>query len=226
MDASLAQLTERERSILLRAATAVFEEAGWIRDWEFPIRIGMRREEMRGALLRWPEVWGDHLGLIYHCLNEMCNGLHISDEDWKARFDFTREEAFAVRRRMDLSRNVYRCPCFVLRRGTEREDTIGVFAAYGWWDLPDPAAATYWVGAAAFVRGPDQRRFVREGVPRAGMGIDELYAELPGLLERCWSAIESWATPTWSADDPDGAAGGWRPCDALPPHRRGVRGGE
>jgi hypothetical protein len=49
-------------------------------------------------------------------------------------------EAFAARRGMDLSRNVYRCPCFVLSSGAERHDTIGVFAAYGWWELPDCAA--------------------------------------------------------------------------------------
>jgi hypothetical protein len=82
-------LSAKEQEIALRCmrATAVYLD-----DSEKSSRLGMEADELNLVMEQWPNI-DDHeeggIGFlaINNCMNEVCNGFRIADEDWRNWFD-------------------------------------------------------------------------------------------------------------------------------------------
>jgi hypothetical protein len=54
-------------------------------------RLGVNREVVRNVIARWPDINDSNVDsndfiTINNCLNEICHGLHISQQEWDERF--------------------------------------------------------------------------------------------------------------------------------------------
>jgi hypothetical protein len=72
-------------------------ESQLIEDWEMHTRLGIRRETLREIVSRWPNIddtdpHSDEFLAINNCMNEICNGLRISPEEWNKLFTLTRPQ--------------------------------------------------------------------------------------------------------------------------------------
>lgn len=97
---ALKQLSPKDQKIIRDCLNSILE-GSLIEDWEFHTRLGLTRRELRKVLERWPEL-DDSLSdscdaiAINNCLNEVCHGVRMSEEEWKTWFDNSRSEVERV----------------------------------------------------------------------------------------------------------------------------------
>jgi hypothetical protein len=88
-------LSQADKEIVRLCLVAVLE-GPWIEDWEFHTRLGIDRRDLWRILSEGPHL--DDSGhdsidclAINNCLNEVCYGIPISEEEWRLWFQVSRE---------------------------------------------------------------------------------------------------------------------------------------
>ncbi len=89
------QLSSDEQRIVLQCMKIVYDEK-YIEEWETQTRIGIDRKTLLKIINAWPnlddsENDSDVSLAINNCLNEVCNGINISEEDREQYFKTTKE---------------------------------------------------------------------------------------------------------------------------------------
>jgi hypothetical protein len=82
-------LTAEEQHIVLRCMKATVAH---IEDWEKHSRLGLKPEELNRIISEWPDIEdADENGIgflaINNCMNEVCHGFRIAEQDWHTRFE-------------------------------------------------------------------------------------------------------------------------------------------
>jgi hypothetical protein len=98
------ELLHSDEQWVVRQALAALVHGEYLDDAEFDVRIGVRRTEAAALLGRWPDVRDAPRDaragfVINNCLNEVCNGLDLVDEEWNRWFDVPRDRVADVYRR-------------------------------------------------------------------------------------------------------------------------------
>lgn len=89
-------ITEQDWHVI-RSCVEMIVADGFIVDAAFHSRLGVDRDKARQHLAHGVTLpIEDELLLIRNSLNEACTGIRISDEDWDARFTFSRDHACYV----------------------------------------------------------------------------------------------------------------------------------
>ena len=95
----LTSLNKSERTAVRECMQAVLD-GSWIDDFEFETRLGFKRESLKVILNGWPLLDDSTNGLvrlaINNCMNEVCNGINISDRDWNTWFTQSPEQVAAA----------------------------------------------------------------------------------------------------------------------------------
>jgi hypothetical protein len=98
------KLNEHEQKIILQAMNLILTEEDYIGDWEFQPRLGISRDELRQVIAQWPHLQDDddtdsrdnpdliRVLAINNSLNEVLNGVDVSDADWQKWIGEPREE--------------------------------------------------------------------------------------------------------------------------------------
>jgi len=86
---SFEKLSRREKEIVLQCMKAT---VAYIDDWEKQTRLGLEPYELKSVIDNWPFIddaneEGPGFLAINNCLNEVCHGFYITDEDWRTWFD-------------------------------------------------------------------------------------------------------------------------------------------
>lgn len=96
---SLKELSKEDQEIVLQCLRAI-AEGDEIEDWEFQTRLGMTRPIVKKFISQWPNI-DDRLQdseeflAINNCMNEVCNGIRLTPEEWAKWFT---QSTDAVRR--------------------------------------------------------------------------------------------------------------------------------
>jgi hypothetical protein len=97
---AIERLSREEQELVLRCMKAI-ADGSYIEDWEFLTRLGITRESLKRIIALWPQIQDEHHGgesgsdgflAINNCMNEVCHGVGISEEEWQKRFSQTRSE--------------------------------------------------------------------------------------------------------------------------------------
>jgi ribosomal protein S8 len=89
------QLSVDEQRIVLQCMKIIYDEK-YIEEWETQTRIGIDRNSLLHVINVWPnlddsENDSDVTLAINNCMNEICNGINISEEDREQYFKTTGE---------------------------------------------------------------------------------------------------------------------------------------
>jgi|ERR1700681_4351776 hypothetical protein len=89
-------LSDRDGEAVLQCIRAI-AEGQLIEDWEIQARIGLDRKTLRMIISEWPNVddsvVNSHVYLaVNNCMNEICHGVQIPQEDWEKWFTVTRSQ--------------------------------------------------------------------------------------------------------------------------------------
>ena len=96
---SLEKLSNEEKEIVFSSLRAILN-GGFIDD-EFQTRVGVEREELESIVLTHPNLddstQRSNVAIaINNCLNEVCNGIKFSQDEWSRWFGVSRVEVEAV----------------------------------------------------------------------------------------------------------------------------------
>jgi hypothetical protein len=91
---SVQELSEREQAIIKRCLEYVLRSGAL--SGEFETRMGVSERAVEDLLARWPQVGqvgddSDHIA-INNAMNEVVNGIHISDSGWSESFPWSLHE--------------------------------------------------------------------------------------------------------------------------------------
>jgi hypothetical protein len=89
-------LTKRQQEII-RECMVALAEGNYLDDWDFPIRTGITRDELRASISVWPNLddakpGSKHTLAINNSLNEVLHGVHIVPKDWARLFTCSETE--------------------------------------------------------------------------------------------------------------------------------------
>ncbi len=87
-------LSDDEREIVRQCMVAI-ADGPFLDGPEFHTRLGISSGELKEVLSRWPAADDANLVTqlaINNCLNEVCHGLNISEEDWGRWFNVAKRE--------------------------------------------------------------------------------------------------------------------------------------
>jgi hypothetical protein len=103
------ELLHSEDGELIRRCLATLIDGGDLHE-EFHARLGVTESEAAELLMRWPRVDVQDVNspasvAIYNALNEMLNGLHLSDADFERRIGVRRSRLVPLYRALTMRRN-------------------------------------------------------------------------------------------------------------------------
>lgn len=86
------ELSAEELDIALACMKAT---TAYLDDWEAPTRLGFEIADLPQLIAQWPSVDDrDESGIgflaINNCMNEICHGFEIPDEEWSNWFNVTK----------------------------------------------------------------------------------------------------------------------------------------
>ena len=93
-------LSQTDQQIILECLKAILE-GPFIDSVEFQTRIGINRDDLSQVIQAWPNIDDSNedsteVLALNNCMNEVCNGLDISDRDWSHWFRVGRKEVCEV----------------------------------------------------------------------------------------------------------------------------------
>ncbi|MBB4637363.1 hypothetical protein [Longimicrobium terrae] len=92
----LTQLSSADQDVAFRCLRAIYE-GPFLDEFDFQTRTGVERGRLPALLERWPAAddmddEGDDALLISNAMNEIANGVRLTDEEWRRWFgDLPRE---------------------------------------------------------------------------------------------------------------------------------------
>ena len=98
------KLYEHEKKIVLQVMKLILAEEKYIDNWEFQTRTGITRDELAQVIAEWPHLKDENdedskdnpdlvrILAINNSLNEVLNGIKVSEEDWVKWIEVPRNE--------------------------------------------------------------------------------------------------------------------------------------
>jgi hypothetical protein len=88
-------LPKAEQELVLQCMKALVDGDA-IKDWEFHMRLGVPRAQVRKIISQWPDIDdrvedSDEFLAINNCVNEICHGIRMTPEEWTLRFTHPRD---------------------------------------------------------------------------------------------------------------------------------------
>ena len=92
---ALRELTQKEQDLVLQSLRMI-EHCHEIQDREFHTRLGITRPALRRVISQWPEIdngmqGSDEFLAINNCMNEVCNGIRLTPQEWAVWFTESRD---------------------------------------------------------------------------------------------------------------------------------------